>query len=90
MIVVVSLSITIRLALPKMVEADTLQLEADLLGNDLASGQYRDVLQHGLAAVPEARGLDRAAPQRTSQLVDDERRHRVAFDILGDHQQRPA
>ena len=40
------------------VEVDVVQLEADFLADDLATGQDGDVTEHGLAAVAEARGLD--------------------------------
>ena len=40
----------------QQVEGDVLELEADLLGDDLAAGEDGDVLQHGLAALAEARG----------------------------------
>src|SRR5688500_13173587 len=46
-----------------------LELEADFLGDDLATGQHCDVLQHRLATVAEARGLHRADAQRATQLV---------------------
>src|SRR6185312_13888545 len=58
------------------------ELEAELLGDDLAAGQYRDVLQHRLAPVAIARRLDRAALEGAADLVDDQRRQRLAFDIL--------
>ncbi len=57
---------------------------ADLLGDDLAAGQDGDVAQHLLAAVAEARGLDGQHVERAAQLVDDQRRQRLAVDILGD------
>src|SRR5262249_19722133 len=40
------------------VHGDALELHAELVGDQLAAGQDRDVLQHGLAAVAEARRLD--------------------------------
>ena len=49
-----------------------------------------DVLEHGLAAVAEARRLDGGGLQRAAQLVDDERGQRLALDVLGDDQERPA
>ena len=49
-----------------------------------------DVLHHGLAAVAEARRLHRAHRERAAQLVDDQRRERLALDVLGDDQQRLA
>ena len=44
--------------------------------------------QHGLAAIAEARRLDRADVQHAAQLVDDQGRQRLALDVLGDDQQR--
>ena len=49
-----------------------------------------DVAQDGLAAVAEARGLDRADVQHAAELVDHQARQRVTVDVLGDDQQRLA
>ena len=84
MIVVLSLSIETRLALPRSLSVDVLELDAELLGDHLAAGEDRDVLQHGLAAVAEARGLHGDAVQHAAELVDDQRRQRLAFDVFGD------
>jgi hypothetical protein len=59
MIVVLSLSIVTRLARPRSLRS-VLELEAEVLGDHLAAGEDGDVLQHLLAAVAEARGLDGA------------------------------
>ena len=67
-----------------------LELEAHLLGDDLAAGEDRDVLEHALAAVAEARGLHRDAGERAAQLVHDQGREGLALDVLGDDQQRLA
>ena len=40
-------------------EADLVELEADLGGDDLRAGEDREVLEHRLAAVAEAGRLDR-------------------------------
>ena len=71
-------------------ELRVLELEAHLLGDDLAAGEDRDVLEHALAAVAEARRLDGDAGERAAQLVHDERREGLALDVLGDDQQRLA
>jgi hypothetical protein len=42
-------------------ELHVLELDAEILGDGLAAGQHRDVFQHGLAAVAEARSLNRSA-----------------------------
>ena len=55
-----------------------------------AAGQDGDVLQHGLAAVAEARRLHGRHLQAAAQLVDHQRRQRLALDVLGDDQQRLA
>src|SRR6185437_13084121 len=67
-----------------------LELEAHLLGDHLAAREDRDVLEHALTAIAEARSLDRDAGERAAELVDHERRERLALDILGDDQQRLA
>ena len=45
-------------------------------------------LQHLLAAIAEARRLDGGAVERAAELVDDERGERLAFDVLGDDDER--
>src|ERR671916_1568047 len=68
----------------ELVDLRVLELEAELLGDDLAAGEDGDVLEHPLAPITEARRLDRSRGERAAQLVDDERRQRLALDILGD------
>ena len=53
-------------------------------------GEDRDVFEHRLAAIAEARRLDRGGLQRAAQLVDDERRQRFTFDVFRDDEQRAA
>ena len=72
------------------VERDVLQLDAEILGDHLAAGEDGDVFEHRLAAIAEARRLDRRDLEAAAQLVDDKRRQRLAFDVLGDDQQRLA
>ena len=69
---------------------DVLELDAEILGDHLAAGEDRDVFEHGLAAIAEARRLDGRDLEAAAQLVDDQRRQRLAFDVLGDDQQRLA
>ena len=71
-------------------ELRVLELEAHLLGDHLAAREDRDVLEHALAAVAEARRLDGDGLERAAQLVDDDRRERLALDVLGHDQQRAA
>ncbi len=72
------------------VERDVLELDAEILADDLAAGQDGDVLEHRLAAIAEAGRLNRRDLEAAAQLVDDERRQRLALDILGDDEQRLA
>src|SRR5216683_3120125 len=90
MMVVLSLSIWTRLAVPQHVERHVLELDAEILADLLAGGQDGDVLEHGLAAIAEARRLDGRDLEAAAQLVDDQGGQRLAFDFLGDDQQRPA
>src|SRR5438034_684000 len=78
------------LGLPEILELDVLQLDPEILGDRLAAGQGRDVLEHLLAAVAEARRLDGAGVERPAKLVDHERGQRLALHVLGDDQQRLA
>ena len=88
--VVSSLVTMIRLARAEQVERDVLELEADLLADDLATGEDGHVLQHRLAALAEAGRLDGDRLERAADLVDDERGERLALDVLGDDHQRLA
>ena len=63
-------------------------LRPELLGDHLGAGEDRDVLEHALAAVAEARRLDGDGGERAAELVDDDRRERLALDVLGHDQQR--
>src|SRR5256884_9470081 len=54
------------------------------------SGQGRDVLQHRLAAIAEARSLHGCNLEDAADVVDDQRRERLALDVLSDHDQRTA
>ena len=79
--------------LAEQVEADALELQADLLGDHLAAGEDRDVLEHRLAALAEAGGLDGDRLERAADLVHDERGEGLALDVLGDDRRaacRPA
>ena len=63
-------------------------LRPDLLGDDLAAGEDRHVLEHRLAALAEAGRLDRCGLERAADLVHDERREGLALDVLGDDHER--
>src|SRR5690606_23767896 len=70
------------------VEGDVLELDTEILADRGAAGQDGDVLQHGLAAITEARRLHRRDLQAATPLVDHEGGQRLAFHVLGDDQQR--
>src|ERR1700723_65307 len=74
----------------KHVEGDVLKLDAEIFRDRLAAGQDRDVLQHGLAAIAEARRLDGGDLQTATQAVDDEGGERFAFDVFRDDDERLA
>ena len=90
MIVVFSFSTCDLLGVAEVLERGLLERQADFLGDHRAAGQDRDVLQHGLATIAEARRLDGADLDDAADGVDDQRRQRFAFDVLGDDQQRLA
>src|SRR5690606_20068112 len=71
----------------EQVERRVLELEADLLGDDLAAGEDRDVLELRLASVAEARRLDGDGLEDAADLVDHERREGLALDVFGDDEQ---
>ena len=78
------------LGLAKHLERHVLELDAKVLGDQTASGQHRNILEHCLAAIAEPRRLDGRDLEAAAQLIDDERRQRLAFDVLGDDDERLA
>ena len=62
-------------------------LRPSLFGDDGAAGQDGDVLQHGLAAIAKAGGLDGEHVQHAAQLVQHQGRQRFAVDVFGDDDQ---
>ena len=80
--------------LPRLAELRdlrVLELQTHLLGDHLGAREDRDVLEHPLATIAEARRLDRNGGEGAAELVDDDRRERLALDVLGkDQQRRPA
>src|SRR6202012_6064041 len=69
---------------------DVLHLDAEVFRDRLTAGQNCDVLQHGLAAVAEARSLHGGNLEAATQTVDDEGGERFAFDVFRDDDQRLA
>ena len=58
--------------------------------NRRAAGEDRDVLQHGLAAIAEARRLDGSHLEDAADVVDDQSRQCLTLEVLGDDEQRPS
>src|SRR5262249_49006850 len=56
------------LRLADHVEGDILELDAEILADHLPARQDRDVLEHGLAAIAEARRLHRRDLEAAAQL----------------------
>src|SRR5450631_2996528 len=75
---------------PELLQGRALKLQSQFFGDDLCSGQYRDVFQHRLAPIAEAGRLHRTALQDSPELVDDKGRQRLTFDIFRHDQQWPA
>src|SRR5690606_11025191 len=71
----------------ELLQRGVLELEAELLADDLATGEDGDVGELRLAAVAEAGGLDGDRLEDAADLVDDQGRQRLAVDILGDDEQ---
>src|SRR3982075_3472751 len=71
-------------------ERDVLELDAEVFRDRLTAGQHRDVLQHGLAAIAEARSLDSGDLEATTEPVDDERGQSLAFDVFSHDHERLA
>src|SRR3989454_10591629 len=67
------------LRLAEILELDVLELDAEILGDGLATGEGRDVFQHGLAAVAAARRPYGAGVRRAAELVDDQGGQRLAL-----------
>ena len=69
---------------------DILELDAQVFADNLAARENADIFEHGLAAIAETGRLYRGDVQGAAKFVDDQRRQRFAFNILGDDQHRLA
>src|SRR3546814_10265474 len=76
---------TLCRSLAEHTDGHALQLDVQVFGNHLALGQDRDVFQHGLAAIAEARSLHCCNLQAAAQLVDHQGRKRFAFNRSAEH-----
>ena len=77
------------LGFAEILDLDVLELQPEVLGDGLATGEHRDVFKHRLPPVAEPRRLDGGALQCPAQLVDDERGERLTVDILSHNQEGP-
>src|SRR5260221_810056 len=69
-------------------ERDVLHPDAEIFGYRLAARHNRAVLQHGLAAIAEARSLHGCDLEATAQTVDYEGSQRLAFAVFCDYHKR--
>ena len=60
----------------------------DRAGDDRATGEHGNVLQHGFAPIAETGSLHRTGLDRAAHGVDDQRGQGVTVDVFGNHQQR--
>ena len=63
------------------------ELEAEVLGDALTTGEDGDILEHGLAAIAKAGGLDGADVEGTAETVHHEGGEGFTLDILGDDEE---
>src|SRR6185295_9784907 len=73
--------------LPELGQGGLIEFLAQLFGDDRAAGQGGDVAEHVLAAIAEARRLDREHVQDAAQFVDHQGGQRLAIYVLGDDDQ---
>src|SRR6478736_181954 len=76
------------LGLAEIVHLHILELDPEIFRDATTAGQHCDILQHRLAAIAEARSLDRANLQGPAQLVHHQGGERFTFHIFRDDQKR--
>jgi hypothetical protein len=67
-----------------------LELDVKLVGEDGTVGENTKVAKDALAVVTEAGGLDGGDLELTAELVENADSERLAVDVLGDDDKRPA
>ncbi len=65
------------------IDGDILELDAEIFGDDLTTGQDGNVFKHCLAAIAEARRLHRRDLEPATQFIDDQSRQSFALNVLG-------
>ncbi|KAF1056423.1 MAG: hypothetical protein GAK44_00240 [Pseudomonas delhiensis] len=76
------------LGVAQVLQGGAFQAQANFFGNHGAAGQDGDVLQHGLAAVAEARSLDGCDFDDATHVVHHQGGQGFAFDVFSNDQQR--
>ena len=75
---------------PEHVQADVLELDADLLGDDLAAREDGHVLEHRLTTIAEPGRLGGDGREGAPDLVHHQRGERLPLHVLGHDDQRLA
>src|SRR6185369_5012237 len=65
-------------------EFDVLEFDTEVLADDFAPSENRDVFEHRLATITESRSLDGSDVQRAAQLVNNESGECFTFNIFSD------
>ena len=76
--------------LTQVVQSRFFQRQADFFGNHGTAGQDGDILQHGFAAVAEARSFNGNGFQDAADVVHHQSRQGFAFYVFSDNQERTA
>ena len=76
------------LGLTKIIQRSLLERQTNFFGDDLATGQDCDVLQHSLATVTEARCLNSCNLDDATNVINDQRRQRFTFNVFSDDDER--
>src|SRR5262249_54814722 len=69
------------------IDRHVLKLDTEIRGDHGAASQDRDILQHRLASVAEARRLDGSSLEAATQLVYDKGGECLPFDIFGNDEE---
>ena len=73
----------------KQVGSRALEFDFQLVSEDRASSQDREIPKDGLAIIPEPRSLDSHNPQLPTQLVQNRSRQHLPINILSNNNQQP-
>src|SRR5204862_6349699 len=69
-------------------QLDVLELDTEVFADETSAGEHRDVFQHRLTTIAEARSFYRAYLQRAAQFVHDQSRERFAFHVFRNDKER--